>query len=63
MKDKNMLKRRKPSLLQRRAVVMEKKEKMAYTLMQTINTIRNEKETKRKTKAKEQRAGYEKKKK
>ncbi|KAJ3301215.1 hypothetical protein HDU93_006903 [Gonapodya sp. JEL0774] len=43
-------KKKKPSLMERRAVIMEPGEKRIYTLMQQLNTIREEKLTKRKEK-------------
>jgi ribosome biogenesis protein BMS1 len=52
----------KPTYLQRRSVILEPKEKKIYTLMQQINTLRNEKEVKRKMKRSEQRVLFEKKK-
>lgn len=62
IKDKNETKRKRQSYLQKRAVVMEKKEKMVTSLMQAINTIKNEKEMKKKKKATTQRAQFLKKK-
>ncbi|KAI8843573.1 hypothetical protein BC829DRAFT_400929 [Chytridium lagenaria] len=42
--------RKKPTLMQRRAVLLEPDEKKVYHLMQTINTIKNDKDRKGKAK-------------
>eukprot|EP00842_Homolaphlyctis_polyrhiza_P003332 jgi/Hompol1/39/HPOL_000833-RA len=55
-KPKQLRKQRRPGLLQRRAVVMEPHEKKVATLIQAINTIKNEKLAKRKDKLVQQRA-------
>ena len=47
-KPKNMLPRKRPTLEQRRAVVLEPGEKKAVTLVQQLNALRNVKEAKRK---------------
>ncbi|CAG8720160.1 17868_t:CDS:2 [Funneliformis caledonium] len=49
-KPKILKKRTKQSYLQKRAVVLEPKEKKMYTLMQQINTLKKEKDKKRKEK-------------
>jgi ribosome biogenesis protein BMS1 len=54
--------RSKQLYINKRAVVMNEEEKKAYTLMQQINTIRREKENKRKAKQLEKRAEFLKKK-
>ncbi|KAI8927930.1 hypothetical protein BC831DRAFT_503643 [Entophlyctis helioformis] len=61
-KPKLLSKQKKPTLMQRRAVVMEPHERKIATLIQTINTIKNDKAQKRKEKTKEKRAEYNKKK-
>ncbi|KAH9268996.1 arf-GAP with GTPase, ANK repeat and PH domain-containing protein 9 [Batrachochytrium salamandrivorans] len=55
-KPKLLSKQRKPGLLVRRAVVMEPHERKVATLIQAINTIKNDKLQKRKTKQGEKRA-------
>jgi ribosome biogenesis protein BMS1 len=55
-------KRSNPTLDTRRAVVMDKGERKVATLIQQINTIKNEKASKAKAKATEKRAEYLKKK-
>lgn len=45
----DMKKQKKPTYLQKRAVVMDGKEKEARKLIQTIQTIRNDKESKRRS--------------
>jgi ribosome biogenesis protein BMS1 len=57
-KPKLLSKRSKPSLMQRRAVVLDSKERKEYALLQAINTLRNDKEAKRKVKVKADRAAY-----
>ncbi|GLI71471.1 hypothetical protein VaNZ11_016609 [Volvox africanus] len=52
-------KRRRKTLEQKRAVVMEPGEKKAYTLIQQLNTIRNEKTRKRQELSKRRHAQYE----
>ncbi|KAI8390979.1 uncharacterized protein BYT42DRAFT_555079 [Radiomyces spectabilis] len=52
----------KKSYLAKRAVVLEPEEKKIYTLMQQLNTLRNEKQRKRKMKDAERRVENEKKK-
>lgn len=47
-KPKNMAPRKRPTLEQRRAVVLEPGEKKAVTLVQQLNALRNVKEAKRK---------------
>ena len=47
-KPKNMLPRKRSTLEQKRAVVLEKDEKKAVTLVQQLNALRNAKELKRK---------------
>ncbi|KAI9469829.1 MAG: hypothetical protein EXX96DRAFT_532050 [Benjaminiella poitrasii] len=49
-KPKNATKSKKQSYLSKRAVILEPEEKKIYTLMQQLNTLRNEKERKRKLK-------------
>ncbi|CAI2170124.1 17747_t:CDS:10 [Funneliformis geosporum] len=49
-KPKILKKRTKQTYLQKRAVVLEPKEKKMYTLMQQINTLKKEKDRKRKEK-------------
>ena len=44
--------------MQKRAVVLEPEEKKVYTMIQAINTIRNEKESKRKSKVLQDREKY-----
>ncbi|KAJ3042715.1 Glycoside hydrolase 2 (Mannanase, beta-galactosidase) [Rhizophlyctis rosea] len=61
-KPKLLQKQKRPGLLQRRAVVLEPHEKKVATLIQAINTIKNEKELKRKIKTREKREEYHKKK-
>ena len=58
-KPKLFKKQSKPSLMQRRAVVLEADEKKVYTLIQSINTLRKEKEAKRKAKVDASRAAYQ----
>ncbi|KAI8089812.1 uncharacterized protein BX664DRAFT_297772 [Halteromyces radiatus] len=53
---------KKKSYLAKRAVVLEPEEKKIYTMMQQLNTLRNEKDRKRKIKDTERREIYEKKK-
>lgn len=57
-----MTKRSRPSLLSKRAVVLEKGEKKVATLIQRINTVKREKDAKAKAKALEKREAYLKKK-
>jgi ribosome biogenesis protein BMS1 len=57
-----MTKRSRPSLLAKRAVVLEKDEKKIATLIQRINTVKRDKDAKAKAKALEKRAEYLKKK-
>lgn len=57
-----MNKSKKKSYLAKRAVVLEPEEKKIYTLMQQLNTLRNEKTRKRKLKDTERRENLEKKK-
>lgn len=57
-----MNKSKKRSYLAKRAVVLEPEEKKIYTLMQQLNTLRNEKTRKRKLKDTERRENLEKKK-
>lgn len=57
-----MTKAKKKSYLNKRAVVLEPEEKKIYTLMQQLNTLRNEKTRKRKAKDSERRENLEKKK-
>jgi len=47
-KPKNMVPRKRPTLEQKRAVVLEKGEKKAVTLVQQLNALRNAKDLKRK---------------
>jgi len=54
-KHKDEKKRKKKSYVSRRAVVMDADEKKKYTFVQAVNTIRNEKRTKRKEKNAERR--------
>jgi ribosome biogenesis protein BMS1 len=61
-KPKQHAPKKKLTYTQKRAVVMEKDEKKIYSLMQAINTIRNEKTAKRKAKMKDQRMALLKKK-
>ncbi|KAI9254273.1 hypothetical protein BY458DRAFT_579990 [Sporodiniella umbellata] len=61
-KPKMMTKAKKKSYLNKRAVVLEPEEKKIYTLMQQLNTLRNEKTRKRKVKDNERRDNLEKKK-
>ncbi|KAG1051203.1 hypothetical protein G6F43_006577 [Rhizopus delemar] len=61
-KPKIMNKSKKKSYLAKRAVVLEPEEKKIYTLMQQLNTLRNEKTRKRKLKDTERRENLEKKK-
>ncbi|KAJ3231202.1 Glycoside hydrolase 2 (Mannanase, beta-galactosidase) [Chytriomyces hyalinus] len=51
-KPKQATKQKKAGLLQRRAVVLEPHEKKVYSLIQAINTLKNEKERKAKDKLK-----------
>lgn len=57
-----MNKSKKKTYLAKRAVVLEPEEKKIYTLMQQLNTLRNEKTRKRKLKDTERRENLEKKK-
>jgi ribosome biogenesis protein BMS1 len=57
-KPKLMKKQSKPTLLTRRAVVMEPEEKKIHTLIQRINTISNEKQRKKKIKNQEVHAAF-----
>ncbi|ORX85008.1 DUF663-domain-containing protein [Anaeromyces robustus] len=57
-KPKVLKKQKKPSLMARRAVVLEPKEKKIYTLMQQINTLKHEKDKKRKLKTQERKEVY-----
>ncbi|KAJ3093944.1 Glycoside hydrolase 2 (Mannanase, beta-galactosidase) [Phlyctochytrium planicorne] len=50
-KPKNEIARKRPSLMQRRAVLMEPEEKKVQRIMQAINTIKNEKTKKAKAKS------------
>jgi ribosome biogenesis protein BMS1 len=52
----------KPSYMERRAVIMDPEEKKIVTLMQQINTIKNEKDRKKKAKLAAKRAEFAKKK-
>jgi ribosome biogenesis protein BMS1 len=61
-KPKLLAAQKKPGLLQRRAVMLEPEEKKIYSLMQQINTLKRDKDTKRAEKAKEKKAVYDKKK-
>lgn len=61
-KPKNAVKSKKQSYLSKRAVILEPEEKKIYTLMQQLNTLRNEKDRKRKLKNAERLDAYEKKK-
>ncbi|KAG0378533.1 Glycoside hydrolase 2 (Mannanase, beta-galactosidase) [Mortierella sp. AD032] len=61
-KPKLLAAQKKPGLLQRRAVMLEPEEKKIYTLMQQINTLKRDKDTKRAEKAKEKKVVYDKKK-
>lgn len=61
-KPKQQTKAKKKSYLSKRAVVLEPEEKKVYTLMQQLNTLRNEKTRKRKLKDNERRENLEKKK-
>ncbi|KAG0290954.1 Glycoside hydrolase 2 (Mannanase, beta-galactosidase) [Linnemannia gamsii] len=61
-KPKLLATQKKPGLLQRRAVMLEPEEKKIYSLMQQINTLKRDKDTKRAEKAKEKKAVYDKKK-
>ena len=54
-KQKNETKRKKKSYVSKRAIVMDTQEKKKYAFMQAINTIRNEKVEKNKTKNAERR--------
>lgn len=60
-KPKLLSKSKRPSLLQRRAVVLEPQERKISSLLQQIRTLKNEKEAKRKEKEKERRKEYVKK--
>lgn len=57
-KPKQLKKQSKPTLEQRRAVVMEPHERKVVTLLQQLNTIKNEKAKKRDAAAKEKRKEY-----
>jgi ribosome biogenesis protein BMS1 len=61
-KPKNATKSKKESYLNKRAVILEPEEKKIVTLMQQLNTLRNEKTRKRKIKNTEKREELEKKK-
>ena len=61
-KPKLLKKQNRPSLMQKRAVLLEPHEQKEYALMQSINTIKNAKEAKRKEKQSQARAAYMKKK-
>lgn len=61
-KPKNSTKAKKESYLSKRAVILEPEEKKIYTLMQQLNTLRNEKDRKRKVKNAERLDAYAKKK-
>ncbi|KAG0269743.1 Glycoside hydrolase 2 (Mannanase, beta-galactosidase) [Linnemannia exigua] len=61
-KPKLLAAQKRPGLLQRRAVMLEPEEKKIFTLMQQINTLKRDKDTKRAEKAKEKKAIYDKKK-
>ncbi|TPX62266.1 hypothetical protein PhCBS80983_g00497 [Powellomyces hirtus] len=61
-KPKLLKKQSKPSLMTRRAVVLEPHEKKVASLIQALNTIHKDKERKRKEKVTEKRAKYLKKK-
>ncbi|XP_057840346.1 uncharacterized protein LOC131050177 isoform X2 [Cryptomeria japonica] len=58
-KPKDLPKRKTPILENRRAVVMEPHERKVHTLVQQLQTIRNEKIKKRKLQHQEQRKAYE----
>jgi ribosome biogenesis protein BMS1 len=60
-KPKNAIKSKKQSYLNKRAVILEPEEKKIVTLMQQLNTLRNEKDRKRKLKNTERRDELEKK--
>ncbi|KAI7907171.1 uncharacterized protein BX663DRAFT_495057 [Cokeromyces recurvatus] len=60
-KPKNATKSKKQSYMSKRAVILEPEEKKIYTLMQQLNTLRNEKDRKRKLKNNERREMVEKK--
>ncbi|KAI8085304.1 hypothetical protein BDF21DRAFT_492064 [Thamnidium elegans] len=61
-KPKNATKSKKVSYMAKRAVILEPEEKKIVTLMQQLNTLRNEKNRKRKIKNDEKRGELEKKK-
>jgi ribosome biogenesis protein BMS1 len=61
-KPKILSKQSKPGLDQRRAVALDSQERKVYSLMQQLNTIRKEKEQKRKAKSQASRSEYLKKK-
>jgi ribosome biogenesis protein BMS1 len=61
-KPKNATKSKKQSYLSKRAVILEPEEKKIVTLMQQLNTLRNEKDRKRKIKNVERLDAYAKKK-
>lgn len=61
-KPKNATKSKKESYLSKRAVILEPEEKKIVTLMQQLNTLRNEKDRKRKIKNVERLDAYAKKK-
>ncbi|KAI9266232.1 hypothetical protein EDC94DRAFT_603171 [Helicostylum pulchrum] len=61
-KPKNATKSKKVSYMAKRAVILEPEEKKIVTLMQQLNTLRNEKSRKRKIKNDEKRGELEKKK-
>lgn len=61
-KPKNLTKLKAPTVMQKRAVVMDEHEKKIYSLMQAINTIKHDKDSKRKEKETKQRAVYSQKK-
>ncbi|KAI8969271.1 hypothetical protein BDF20DRAFT_793766, partial [Mycotypha africana] len=58
-KPKNATKSKKASYLAKRAVILEPEEKKIVTLMQQLNTLRNEKDRKRKLKNNERREALE----
>jgi ribosome biogenesis protein BMS1 len=61
-KPKQLKKQKKPSLENRRAVILNSEERKVATLIQNINTIRNEKQRKAKLVQEKKRAEYLKKK-
>ncbi|CAG8674507.1 11196_t:CDS:10, partial [Racocetra fulgida] len=60
-KPKLLKKRTRPTYMQKRAVVLEPQEKKIYTLMQQIQTLKKEKDRKRKVKQSERREVHDKK--